>query len=359
MLTKIKQGSDKWFSLKSHTIGSSEIYALIFHYITPEELQRVGINSEEFTEKPYTTAWHLYHKFVNPHCYVDFELDYAYEVFGKKIEEYALHYLKTHNQDIANYSKGGVYTNGITVASLDIEGVATNGAIITDSNGYQISTADNPNFAVEVKAQSKFQSQKNNIQTNGVDWKFIFQLQYQLMVSRFQWGKILVFNLNNDNQFERGRIAEMPKQKLIKHLDNNSTVYEFTYKVRPEYQYLIEKALSRFEMDIKLHNEPQLPDWEVISKSTQKKQCHEIIYNLTEQQSKLLNNESNAIETDAFDRYFTIKNIEERFEKITSKLHWKIRNTMLTHGKTKIISPKGTITMQSNAIIGRVNKNNI
>jgi hypothetical protein len=353
MLINVKQLSNEWYSLKSKTIGSSEIYALIFHYITPNELQKSGINADEFTEKPYTTAWHLYHKFQNPHCYVDFELNTSAATFGRKIEEYALHYLQSKDENNAQYKRGSVYVDGISIASLDIEGKALGCNIINDINGYAISTADDQDFVVEVKAQSNFQSAKNKIITNGIDWKFIFQLQYQMMISKLNWGKILVFNLNSDNEFERGRISEMSKQRLIKYIELHSKCYEFTYKARAEYQFLITKAIERFETDLLMHNEPQLPDWDVISKSTTKKQCHEMICKLTEQRSKLLENDTNVIESNAFDRLFSVKSTEERFERVMSKLQWKIRQTMLTHGKTKITSDKGTITMQSNAIVCR------
>lgn len=347
----LKQGGQQWLDLKKNRIGSSEIFGLIRHYITEQELQNVGINTENFKDEAYTTAWQLYQKFTNPLVYVEPEFDKNLSLFGRRIEEFAFDYLKKQGEYNSVYAKGGVYFDEHRIASLDITGKAASTDIIQDSNGYNISLIDHPDFLVEAKGQASFISQSKGVSTQGADWKFIFQLQYALMLTGFRWGKILMASLLNDNEFERGYISALPKKSAIDYIAKNSEIFEFIYVARPEYQYLIEKALDRFFFDVKARNEPPLPDYEKVFYRN-----HKFFYNLVHQKSQLLGTAGQMLETGEFDYYFKVKRAEERFKNKVSRMHQKIREKMLLTGKTKIISEKGIIQLQSNCVKGTAAK---
>jgi len=261
--TKIKQKSEKWLELKRTKIGSSEIYGLVKNYIKPQELESLGINSAEFTEKPYTTAWELYHKFTNPN-YVGRSLSWELAEYGNSMEKFAFKWLKKGNFKYQNsiFTQGNVYANDndIRIASLDIEGETDSKEIIKDANGNYIALGEDKNFIIEVKAMSKFKASKNQILTEGVDWKYILQLQWQLWCRNINWGAILVFELLNDTQANRGyviRCGETLNKKDYEYIDNATQKRIFFYKRLPQYEKIFELALERFMNDVKFKNEPK------------------------------------------------------------------------------------------------------
>lgn len=349
----LKQGGQKWLDLKKTRIGSSEIFGLIKHYITSQELQNVGINTDNFKDEAYTTAWQLYQKFVNPMLYVEAEFDKNLSIFGRRIEEFSFDYLKKQNKHNSNYSKGGVYFDNLKIASLDIRGKANSLDIIQDSNGFNISLADYPEFLVETKGHAAFVTQSKNVTTQGADWKFIFQLQYALYLTKTKWGKIFMVSLFNDNEFERGYISGLSKKTALKYIADNSEIFEFVYIARPEYQYLIEKALNRFQFDLESHNEPALPDYEKVFYKN-----HKFFYNLVHQKAQLLGTAGQALQTNEFDYYFKVKLAEDRFKNKFSRMNQRIREKMLLTGKTKFVSDKGAIQLQANCVMGKAIKMN-
>ncbi len=182
-IIKLKQKSNAWLDLKDTRIGSSEIYGLVKYYIKDEELESLGINSTEFKEKPYTTAWEIWHKFMSKDIYVRKPLEWVLAEYGNSIEKFAFKWIqKKENFKYGEcaFNEGEVYTNDndIRIASLDIEAMINSTEIFQDSNGNDISLKDDNEFVVEVKAMSKFKVSKDKIITSGVDWKYILQLQY-------------------------------------------------------------------------------------------------------------------------------------------------------------------------------------
>lgn len=349
----LKQNTDSWLSFKKSRIGSSEIFGLIRYYCTPEELQNAGIDSDKFNDDPYITAYQLYHKLKNPALYIEPEFNYMLSKFGYKIEKFVLDHLQKEKKYNSTYKKGSVVADDIKIASIDIEGRADSSQIIKDSNDYDISLADTPEFIVESKGVSVFKSKKDKIEIVGVDWKFIFQLQYQLLCSGKKWGKIIAVALNKDNLFERGYISGLSNAKALKYIGENSKIYEFVHIARPEYQYLIESALEKFQIDLKTNQEPKLPDYnEVFYRN------HTLFYNLVSQKGQILETGDQVLETDKFDFYFRIKKIEKRFKEKYHKIHQDVRELMLKTGKGCVQGSAGKIVMHGNALKGYGNKEN-
>lgn len=347
----LKQGTQNWLKYKKERVGSSEIFGLIRHYISDQELQNAGINSDEFTEEPYVTAFQLYHKFKNPAIYVEADFDEDLGHFGRRIEEFLFYYLRQKMKYNSTYQRGAVYGDNFKIASLDIEGVTNSTKIIQDSNGFNICLQDNPKFIVEAKGASTFKSRKNDITVNGIDWRFIFQLQYQLMCTDVKWGKIIVVNLKEDNDFKRGFICGLNKRNAIKYIKDNSDILEFVYKERREYQFLIKQALEKFQFDLKTNQELKLPPYDKVFKKN-----HKLFYNLVHQRGETLGTSTQAIETDEFDFYFDIKKQEEDFEEKCFKVHQAVRELMFDTGKRCIEGQRGKIVLQSNCVRGYKHK---
>ena len=347
----LKQNSQKWLDYKKSRIGSSEIFGLVEYYSTRSELINAGIDPDKFDEQPYTTAYQLFHKIKNPHLYIEPEFDPDLADFGHRIEDFAIEYLNKEKKYNATYKKGEVFADKVKIASLDIQGKAESSQIIQDSNGFNISLADIPDFIVEAKAISLFKSKKDNITTLGVDWKFIFQLQYQLYCSGLKWGKIIVVTLNKDRQHLRGYICGLPKSKYFDYIKNNSKINEFIYIARPEYFYLIQNALEKFEFDLRTNNEPEFPNYKKVFDKN-----HNFFYNLVLQKGQILGTADQIIESDQFDSYFKIKEEEKKFKEKTNNIHQNIRKLMLDSGKACIKGKAGKISINKKDMRGYKNK---
>lgn len=340
----IKQRSDEWLKLKETKLGSSEVFGLVHYYITEEELQNAGINKDEFQDTPYSTAFELFHKFKNPDLYITKPFTKENKLFGERIEEFAFHYLnnkgKKYNTSI---EQGGVYVEDGLIASLDIEATANSTDIIQDANGHYISLKDEPRHLIEIKGSSNYLVKSKNTEIKGVDWKFIFQTQFAMMLTGYSWCRVIVVSLLSDTQFERGLICGMPKQKAIKYIKDHAEIHNFIYKVRPEYQYLIKTAIKRFEYDLKANNSPKMPN------TTNNK----LIYRLVDQQASLLGTSDKILELDNFNHYFDIKNQKENIDKDLETARKRVTQLMLNCGKKKLISSIGYFSLNERSLTAR------
>ena len=338
---ELKQKSNEWLNLKDTKIGSSEIYGLVKNYIKPEELESVGINSYEFTEKPYTTAWELYHKFVNRDLWIRKPLTWVLSEFGNSMEKFAIRWIRKKENfkyGDAVFKEGAVYAseNDIRIASLDIEATVNSTDIIQDANGNNIALGQDRDFLVEVKGMSKFKAKKDKILTDGVDWKYILQLQYQLWCKDVNWGIISVFELMSDTLDKRGyiiRCAETMNKKDYKYIDEATKKKMFFYKRLPQYAKIFELALKRFQDDVKFKNEPKMP------KTKDKK----FFFQLMKRQSEIMNwigfdFEKNKISFNKNSKSINISEGEFDIEKLFEDDMIKVAGTKNNDGIYKIIS---------------------
>ena len=92
---KLKQGTLLWEKARATRIGSSEVFDIVRYYASDDELQNCGINAEDFrNEKPYTTAWALYHKLMDDGIYKKEALDPEYAEYGHAVEPYGVYVLQ-------------------------------------------------------------------------------------------------------------------------------------------------------------------------------------------------------------------------------------------------------------------------
>lgn len=340
-ITTIKKNSQAWLELRKKRLTSSEIFGLIHYYITKEELQNVGINNDDFTEIPYITAFELFHKFKNSSLYIERPITKEREAYSNRLEQFALHYLsKIENKYNSTYEQGAVYADEQLMATLNIEAKANCKDIIQDANGFNISLKDTPKHFIGLKDSSSYIIKNKEYAEKGIDWKFIFKTQFAMMLAKYEWCRIIIFSLVNDNQFERGFICGLSKNKAFEYINDNVNIYNYIYKARPEYQYLIKTAIKRFEYDLKVNNPPR------INNITN----HKTIYNVIKQQGNILGTSYSPIESDEFNKYFDLNQKNKDIANELKSIKKRIIEIMLNSGKSKVVGSKGNFSLNERSL---------
>lgn len=245
---KLKQGTLTWEKIKSTRIGGSEVFDLVRYYAADEELSNCGINAEDFrAEKPYTTAWAMYHKLVNDGLYNKETLSPEFADYGHAVEPYGVYVLQQNRNH--KLRPGEVYVNDKLIASLDISGTAEEiDEILFD---YGTGTP---------KAGQKFVCEQKTMQPqmikNGVPFKYIIQAQYQIMQTKADFFILQFMVLKEDTPFIRGRICEMSKKKRFAYLDDNMLVKHLYFKNNPALGELIKVCIERFFEAVNAKKEP-------------------------------------------------------------------------------------------------------
>lgn len=245
---KIKQGTLAWEQARQIRIGSSEIFDIIKYYATTEELQNCGINSEQFREeKPYTTAWALYHKIKQDGLYHSEELPPELADYGHAVEPYGLSLLQQERQK--KLKAGEVYGDERLIASLDIEGVSEECDVRPfDYGGGEAQTGKK--FVCEQKSLMPAVIKK------GLPIKYILQAQYQITITGADFFILQLMVLNNDTVYERGYITALSKSKRREYLKDKMKVTHLYFRNNEHLAALIKTCIDRFFDDVENDREP-------------------------------------------------------------------------------------------------------
>ena len=245
---KVKQGTLDWEKLRQTRIGGSEVFDIIRYYATDEELQNCGFNAEDFkAEKPYTTAWSLYHKIVNDGLYHKEDLSPEFAEYGHAVEPYGVYVM---NKSRAKKLKPGrVYANERLVASLDAEGIAEECDIVPFDYG-----VGKPKLGQRFACEQK--SMMPEMVKRGVPFKYIVQAQYQIQCTKAHFFILQIMILDEDTQFIRGKICQMSRPKRYEYLDEHLKVLNLYFANNEHLGQLIEVCLDRFFRDVDNKNEP-------------------------------------------------------------------------------------------------------
>lgn len=246
--TKLKQGTLLWEKARATRIGGSEVFDIVRYYATDEELQNCGINAEEFREeKPYTTAWALYHKILGDGIYQNEAPSAEYAEYGHAAEPYGVHYLQ-HGR-VKKLKPGEVYASDKLIASLDISGVAEEVDIVPFSYGH-----GTPQIGQRFVCEQK--TMLPQVVKNGVPYKYIVQAQYQITMTSADFFILQIMILREDSPFIRGKVCQMSKKTRYKYLDENMDVKILYFKNNEHLAQLIKVCLERFFSDVEAKNEP-------------------------------------------------------------------------------------------------------
>lgn len=247
--TKLKQGTLDWEKARITRVGGSEIFDIVRYYATDDELQNCGINSEHFkAEKPYTTAWSLYHKVLNDGIYQRNVLPPEFAEYGHAAEPYGLYKLQQGRN--RKLTPGEVYASDRLIASLDISGISEE----IDRKPFNYGTGLVP---VGKKFVCEQKTMMPKVLKNGIPFKYIVQAQYQISVTKADFYILQIMVLKTDTVFERGKITAMSKKKRFEYLDENMIVTNIYFANNPHLSALIKVCVDRFFDDVDNRSEPK------------------------------------------------------------------------------------------------------
>ena len=245
---KLKQGTLAWENARATRIGGSEVFDIVRYYATEQELQNCGINPERFKEeKPYTTAWALYHKVLDDGEYQREELAPEFAEYGHAVEPYGLYVLQKSHQK--RLKAGEVYADDRLIASLDISGTAEKVDIRPFDRG-----SGSPKLGQRFVCEQK--SMMPQMVKNGIPYKYLVQAQYQLMTTGADFYILQLMVLKNDTVFERGKIVQMSLKKRKEYLADKLSVSNFYIASNEHLAALIKTCLERFFKAVEERNEP-------------------------------------------------------------------------------------------------------
>ena len=237
-----------WEAARETRIGSSEIFDIVRYYSSDDELQNCGINAEDLrAEKPYTTAWALYHKMQNDGIYQRQSLPPELAEYGHAVEPYGISILQAGRQ--AKLKAGEVYLSDRLIASLDISGVSEEIDVRPFDYGNGM-VAIGKRFVCEQKAIMP------QVLKKGLPIKHILQAQYQITMTKANFYILQIMKLKEDTIFERGKITQMSKKKMWEYLRNKMTVTRLYFQNNEALAMLIKTCLERFFADVDTCKEP-------------------------------------------------------------------------------------------------------
>ena len=246
---KIKQGTRAWENAKETRIGSSEIFDIVRYYATEAELQNCGIDAKKFKEElPFVSTWALYHKLINDGIYQKPLLDPALGEYGLAMEYYGLKLLQENRKN--KLKKCQVFISDKLIASLDISGVSEE----IDVREFDYGTG-------KIKPGLKFVCEQKTITPykDHLPLKYIIQAQYQITMSKHNYYLLQLMMLENDTDFERGKIvslANTSKRKFIEYVKNKVKVQYIYFNHNEALSQLIKVCLDRFFKDVEQRKEP-------------------------------------------------------------------------------------------------------
>lgn len=252
-LIKIKQGTRAWETARETRIGSSEVFDIVRYYATDSELQNCGLNAEEVrNEKPFTTAWALYHKILQDGIYQKGLLPPELADYGHAVEPYGFSKLQEGRQ--LKLRRGEVYADDRCIASLDISGISEDEA---DRCVFNFGGGKIP-FGKKFVCEQK--SIMPSVLKDGLPIKYIIQAQYQITMTDADFFILQIMILDNDTVFERGKItqiAQQGKKRLIEYLDGKIKISKIYFNNNEQLAALIKVCLNRFFADVDSRNEPK------------------------------------------------------------------------------------------------------
>ena len=244
----VKQGTLAWEKARQNRIGGSEVFDIVRYYATDQELQNCGFNAEDFrSEKPYTTAWALYHKVLNDGLYHKEELAPEFAEYGHAIEPYGVYVM--NRRRVKKLKPGRVYADERLIASLDAEGIAEECDIVPFDYGN-----GKPKLGQRFACEQK--SMMPDMVKRGVPFKYIVQAQYQIQCVKAHFFILQVMILDTDTPFIRGKICQMSRQKRYEYLDEHLKVLNLYFANNEHLGRLIEVSLERFFDDVENRREP-------------------------------------------------------------------------------------------------------
>lgn len=280
--TSYLQNTDEWLAEKSRKIGASEIAAIIKSFVAKERLMEImGEKAAgSFINEPlYTTGYCVYHKVKNG--YKGKDIDPSLADYGHAMEKYAEHHLLNDENFSFSRTQDYIEREDISLfAACSPDGYARSlKQKYADING-RVLTYLNPVW--EIKTINPFKAEKENALLRGLQWQYLFQLQYQMLLCERQAGVIssIVLSAENDNLFNRGKAVVYAENNLFEKIDEelNPSVFSSVYGRIEEMQNAIQEALHNFEKAFSENKEPEM-EKENLPLAKKDWDCYQAVHN--------------------------------------------------------------------------------
>lgn len=261
-MRNIVQNSDEWLSEKQGTIGGSEIAAVIKSFVPKERLMEIMGEraATSFLNEPlYTTGYLVFHKIKNG--YRQPPIPDELNVYGHAAESYVEWALRDNADFEVRRCQDFIKRPDISpFASCSPDGYCVaKKEQYNDVNGRPI-TERNPVW--ECKTIQHFKAIKEDALKRGLQWQYLFQIQYNAMICGRDCALIssMLLPLEQDTTFNRGVIASLIEQKRFEEVQERFSPEVFTsvYGLIPEMQAAIKEALRNFEQAIAENNPPEI-----------------------------------------------------------------------------------------------------
>ena len=258
----IKQHTEEWFEAKQHTVGGSEIAAVIKSFIPKERLMEIMGEraAASFLNEPlYTTGYLIFHKIKNG--YRQPPIPDELSIYGLAMENYAAWALKNDETFIFKLRDDFIKRMDISsFCSCSPDGDAfAKKENLSDINGRQITTRD---FAWEIKTIHQQKARKEDMLKRGLLWQYIAQTQYECMVMQKDAVCVtsIMLPLEKDTTFNRGLISALIAEDRFEEVQERFApeVYTSVYGLIPEMQAAIKEALRNFEQAIAENKPPEI-----------------------------------------------------------------------------------------------------
>jgi hypothetical protein len=258
MTNNIKQNTETWLTKKKRYIGGSEIFSIVLHDCK-KELEQIGIKNES----SFKTALELYleKKFdVKPD-----PINQVCSEFGLGMEDYIINRI---NQEKKNFVATG---SKDFIINSDIHELAA-----CSPDGFVEAKDDFIDYDKKPVAKSKGMLEVKTTQFTfnyeakaGAKWQYLFQLNYNMLVSGCDWGMLVCLTPKEkefDTDFFKGKIlGKINAVNAISKYNSNINgaflddlfndkdsgdyynLYTYTYKANKTIQNICKLALERFQ----------------------------------------------------------------------------------------------------------------
>jgi len=259
MTDNIIQGTQEWLIARNNKIGASEIYTLVHHYCR-EELQaysdKVGIYLSK--ERPFRTIQELFMKIKFPGVELS-KVEASLGEFGNGMEEYTATRLQSELTDLSiEQTKDFIINNQVhELAACSPDGyieVVTGCDQLPDFDETCIIDSSYGRGVLELKTANFF---ANFEASSGCKLQYIFQHQFQMMVTDLRWGIVAVLMPKEkefDDPFFKGKILEKAMNRKFEEIHKYYDLYHYVYPELELFQKMILKAIKTFQRDLDFYD---------------------------------------------------------------------------------------------------------
>ena len=248
MLTEIQQKTEAWYEKKLHTIGGSEIYALVLHYCKNIKEYLPNFMPETSYQSPKKLALKFLYGQVLP-------IKEIHSVYGNAMEKPLINLLNKQFRGVAKFSgtqNFHLYKQSENASCSPDGYIELNGTVVDFATNESITSQDGKGMLELKTADYKFAFESEP------KMQYLFQLQWNMLIAGLEWGCLSVMFPKShelDSEFYKGQRTVFAESNMIEKIQEQTEIKTFFYKKNKSMQYLCLIAFNQFCKDYKLAKE--------------------------------------------------------------------------------------------------------